>query len=141
MAKILFPFMLVFSTSSTLLSSCAAHRVANQSQLDNFLDKITRNEQVSRMIQLSLTANVYQLNITKFVSGVKENGSLVVEGVEGTVHIICVDEPNLSRKYLQSRRLLNASMVVFDGVVFTGCLLPIYVEQVNTVVIKNCIFQ
>jgi len=75
------------------------------------------------------------------VSGVKENGSLVVEGVEGIVHIICVDEPNLSRKYLQSRRLLNASMVVFDGVMFTGCLLPIYVEQVNTVVIKNCIFQ
>jgi len=145
MENILFRLIL-FCTSFTSLP-CVAHRVFNQSQLENFLDNITsesrRNEQVPRTIQLSLIANIYLLNITKFVSGVKENDSLVVEGLGGVVDISCLEDPNanVSEEYLQSRRLLNASMVVFDGVMFTGCILPIYVEQVDAVVIQNCVFQ
>ena len=79
----------------------------------------------------------------KFVHGVdlKENDSLTVTGEVSAVIINCVDDARSILEYLQSRRLLHASVVIFDGLVFTGCLLPIYVEEVNTVVIQNCVFR
>ena len=127
-------------------------QVSNQLQLDQFLDNITSQRQDrgrARCIQLSLSGGTYHLNVTKFVHGIdlKKNDSLIVRGEHGAVNIYCLvdDSANISQngisEFLQSRRILNASMVVFDGLVFTGCLLPIYVEKVNTVVIQNCVFQ
>ena len=117
-------------------------RVSNQLQLDRFLDNITSwtrepRRRYPRCIQLSLTGDSYQLNVTKFVRGLnlKENDSLKVE-VEGErAYISCMDV------HASSLLLSRASMVVFDGLVFTGCLRPIYVEEVNTVVIQNCVFR
>ncbi|XP_065907172.1 uncharacterized protein [Dysidea avara] len=43
--------------------------------------------------------------------------------------------------YASNLLLSKASMVVFDGLVFTECLRPIYLEEVNNVVIQNCVFQ
>ena len=126
-------------------------QASNQSQLDQFLDNILSQRQDqdrARCIQLSLAGGIYRLNVTKFVHGLelKEYDSLIVRGEGGVVNIYClsIDSATMSPKmsdYLQSRRILNASMVVFDGLVFTGCLLPIYVEEVKTVVIQNCVFR
>ncbi|XP_065908085.1 uncharacterized protein [Dysidea avara] len=113
-------------------------------RLDRFLDNITSQKRDSgcrypRYIQLSLTANTYQLNITKFVHGVdlKENDTLMVEGEGAYISCTGVDGVHASNLYLSIAR---ASMVVFDGLVFTGCLRPIFVEEVKTVVIQNCAF-
>ena len=121
-----------------------SERVSNQSQLDRFLDNITSQKRdlgcrYPSYIQLSLTANTYQLNITKFVHGVdlKENDTLMVEGEGAYISCTGVDGVHASNLYLSIAR---ASMVVFDGLVFTGCLRPIFVEEVKTVVIQNCAF-
>ena len=149
---LLFLGSLRVSLVSPHVTTCSAdvihysERLSNQSQLDRFLDSIISRRRNSgchsspRHIQLSLTANSYQLNITKFVLGVdlKGNDSLKVEGEGERVYICCtgVDGVHASNLYLS-----KASMVVFDGLVFTRCLRPIYVEEVNTVVIQNCVFQ
>jgi len=127
-------------------------QVLNQSQLDRFIDNLISQRQEDqgrpRCIQLSLAGGTYQLNMTKFIHGVdlKENDGLIVRGEGGAVNIQCLitDSANMSQNisgFLQSRRLLNASMVVFDGLTFTRCLLPVYVEQVNFVMIQNCVFR
>jgi len=126
------------------------NHVSNQSMLDQFLDNLVSQRQNSRprCIQLSLASGNYQLNIAKFVERVdlKENDRLIVRGKGDVVNIHCLikNDSNVFQKiskFLQSRRLLNAGMVVFDRLVFTRCLLPIYVEEVNTVMIKNCEFR
>ena len=133
-------------------SDVLTRQASNQSQLDQFLDNLTSQRQQcqgrTRCIQLSLAGGAYQLNVTKFIHAVdlKENDSLIVRGEGGAVNIHCLltDNANMSQSisgFLQSRRLLNASMVVFDGLMFTHCLLPINVEQVNFVMIQNCVFR
>ena len=87
---------------------------------------------------MSLTANSYQLNVTKFVHGVdlKENDSLKMQVERDRAYIRCTGVV-----YASNLLLSKASMVVFDGLVFTECLRPIYLEEVNNVVIQNCVFQ
>ena len=138
-------------TSSRAEQVIARVFVTNQLQLDRFLDNITlqREGRDSRCIHLTLTTGSYQLNITKFVHAVdlKNNDSLIVRGESSPVTMHCVAEDGTSNgstrivENLLNRRLLNASMIVFDGLVFTGCVLPVYVEEVSTVVIRNCVFR
>ena len=124
-------------------------QASNQSQLDQFLDNLESQRQDDqrrpRCIQLSLAGGEYKLNMTKFIHGVdlKENDSLIVRGEGGTVSIDCLvmDSAKNILGFLRSRRLLNAFVVVFDGLMFTRCLLPIYVEQVSFVMIQNCVFR
>ena len=35
----------------------------------------------------------------------------------------------------------RASLVLMDGLVFTGCPVPIMIEEASSVVIQNCVFQ
>ena len=142
-SRFLFCFVITYASISS-----SAYRVSDQFQLDRFIDNITSlqpDEQQPRTIQLSLTPNVYQLNITKFVRRVNalDNYILIVKGENGEVLLNCVDEGvvNISREHLQNRRMLQASMIVLDRLVFTGCVLPVYVEEVDTVVIQNCVFR
>jgi len=130
-------------------SDVLTRQASNQSQLDQFLDNLESQRQDDqrrpRCIQLSLAGGEYKLNMTKFIHGVdlKENDSLIVRGEGGTVSIDCLvmDSAKNILGFLRSRRLLNAFVVVFDGLMFTRCLLPIYVEQVNFVMIQNCVFR
>jgi len=152
--------VLTCGSETSAISDCSAtgyvlnvtRKASNQSQLDQFLDNLISQRQEDqgrpRCIQLLLAGGTYQLNVTKFIHGVdfKENDSLIVKGEGGEVNIHCLitDSANMSQnisEFLQSRRLQNASMVVFDGLMFTHCLLPIYVEKVNFVMIQNCVFR
>ena len=129
-------------------STCFVYNVSNQSELDIWLDDMTLERTQNRgprCIQLSLTANEYQLNVTNFARGVDlmENDSLLVRG-KGSIS--CNSAANLFGEdsvadYLSSTKLSKASLVVFDGLVFTGCVLPVNVEEVDTVVIQNCVFR
>jgi len=143
MDRFLFCFVVIYTSISS-----AAYRVSDQFQLDCFIDNITSqqpDEQQPRTIQLSLTPNVYQLNVTKFVRRVDalDDYILIVKGENGEVLINCMDEGivSISREHLQNRRILKASMIVLDRLVFSGCVLPVYVEEVDTVVIQNCVFR
>jgi len=155
--RLLFLGVFVVLTPGNGIIACSAlgvisdeiNQVSSQSQLDQFLDNLTLlTQDRPRCIQLSLASGNYKLNISKFVQrlGLKENDGLIVRGEGGVVKISCLikDVSNVFQnisEFLQSRRLFNASMVVFDGLVFTRCLLPIYVEEVNNVTIQNCVFR
>ncbi|XP_065913374.1 uncharacterized protein [Dysidea avara] len=136
--------------SSTAYCSTTNFTVSNQSQLVRLLDNMTllMKEEGPRCIQLSLAANIYDMfAIAEFVSRVHLTilDSLVVVGeVSGMVDINCDNVTMVSEKnYLNNTdvKIIRTSMVVFDGLQFTRCLLPIHVEEVNTVVIQNCVFR
>ena len=70
------------------------------------------------------------------------NGSLIMRSSGGTAEINCStgisDLEELSKTI---KPLSRASLVLLDGLVFTGCPVPILIEETSNVVIKNCVFQ
>ena len=117
-------------------------RVANQLDLDRFIANVTtQSQEMSRYpmcIHLSLATNFeadsYQVDLTKLVLGVSlnKNDSLRVEVAEG-------GRANISCK--GAMKFSKASLILFDGLLFTGCAVPVYVEEVDTVVMQNCVFR
>ena len=137
--------MVSFLATGTTCSSQYFEQISDQLQLDRFIDNITswRREpghHCPRCIHLSLVANSYQLNVTKFVRGLdlRENDSLKVEVKGHRAYISCTD---VDSSHASNLLLSRAALVVFDGLMFTGCFFPIYVEEVNSVMIQNCIFR
>ena len=69
------------------------------------------------------------------------NGSLAIMGVDSAVNINCainVTDPEELRDMLQP--ISRAQLVLFDGLVFTQCPVPIVIEEVYSVMIQNCVF-
>ena len=68
------------------------------------------------------------------------NGSLVITGDSVILNCI-VNTTDLEelRKLLQP--ISRALLVLFDGLVFTRCPVPIVIEEVANVIIQNCVFM
>ena len=63
------------------------------------------------------------------------NGSLLAEV---TCKTSLSDLEELSKTI---QPLSRASLVLLDELVFTGCPIPILIEEASNVIIQNCIFQ
>lgn len=116
--------------------------ITTQSELDQFLIDATSRGNL-RCVHLSLAAgNSYTLDIVKFMQvNLEHNASLTVVGEGEGVDINCT----ASLSDLEELRSLNlsisrASLVLLDGLVFTTCPVPIVIEEVLTVIVKNCHF-
>ena len=110
--------------------------VTNQSQLDQFMN----NVQNLTDAHLTLTGdNSYVLDIVKLMKIYKDSGQLIMESKGGPAEIICTaSESDLEKlREVESR----ASVVLMDGLVFTGCPVPIMIEEVDNVTIQNCVFR
>ena len=118
--------------------------VNNQSQLDKFMANISSyssdNASDDVCVRLSLVGSIFKLDVLQLMKiNLGTNGSLVITG--NSVNINCttnVTDPEELRELLQP--ISRALLVLFDGLVFTGCPVPIVMEEVSNVMIQNCVF-
>ena len=120
--------------------------ITTQSELDQFVETARLNHNDSKCIYLSLVGNIsYTLDIVDFMnvtsSSIANSGSLIVQGIGGKVEIDCVSSQSDWDELLQILRpISNALLVVLDELVFINCPVPVLIEEVSTVMIKNCVF-
>ena len=135
--------------------------VANQSQLDQFINNVTaasNDKGTTSNIHLSLDGdNTYTLDIVKLMNINITNSSLIMKSKGGPVEINCTTNSSLIMKSKGGPVEINctaneklgevvqpisrASVVQMDGLVFTGCPVPIMIEEASSVRIQNCVFQ
>ena len=139
---------LLMCLSSTRVDCACPNEVKNQAELDNSIDDVTafRNSgrNGTRCTQWILTESAYQLDLIKLLKiKLQQNDSLIIQGHNGTmVDIDCVGGPsNLEETLKAIQPLSHASLFVLDSLNFVGCPVPILVEEVSKVMIKNCVFQ
>ena len=109
------------------------------------------DKNTSRCIQLLLNTSglryglSYRLNIVEMMKiRLGTLGGLIVTGAAGAnrVHIDCIanisDEEDLKRLLSP---LSNASFVKFDSLVFVKCPVPIMIQEVSLIVMRNCKFM
>ena len=122
--------------------------IADQLDLTRFIENVTTYTDrwnVTNFIRLSLAGGrQYELDIVKLmkitINGsliMEKNGSLLAE-INCSTGISDLDLEELSKTI---KPLSRASLVLLDGLTFTGCPVPILIEEASNVVIENCVFQ
>ena len=121
--------------------------IVSQLDLDQFIQNVSaynysdqKKTVTTNCLYLSLTAGDYELDIIKLMK-ISTNGSLMITGKSegGSVGINCKADGLVGTEDLQP--LSRALLVLLDGLIFTGCPVPILIEEAFSVVIQNCVFQ
>ena len=118
--------------------------ISDQFQLDEFVTNISSYSSEPMCVELLLLGNSFKLDLLQLMRmDLGTNGSLIVTGnsLSNSVVINCISnitDPEELRALLQP--VSRAQFVLFDGLVFTQCPVPIVIEEVYSVVIQNCIF-
>ena len=122
-------------------------RITDQSKLDLFMKNVSLYESpyanTTKCIQLAFAESeqIFTLDVVQLMSiNLGTNGSLVIMG-HRSVNINCITNVTDSeelRKLLQP--ISRALLILFDGLVFTRCPVPIVFEEVSNVIIQNCVF-
>ena len=120
--------------------------IYGQEELDNFIENVMSFEvkSIDRCIQLFLTGEYYKLDIIKMMKiKLGTGGGLVVVGTATPlVKINCIARVSELKELSNlTTPLSNVSLIVLNGLMFTGCLVPVLLENVSTVLIKNCKFM
>ena len=116
--------------------------VRDQTELDNFMEQTTSFTDTSRCIQLSLIGDVrYRLDIIKLMQiKLGTSGGLIVVGTNSQID--CDGNiSNIEQSDGVPKPLSNTSLVIFDGLTFVKCPVPIMIEEVSSVVVQNCYFM
>ena len=115
--------------------------VNDQSHLDEFITNISSYSSDHVCIELSLVGTSYKLDLLQLMRiNLGTNGSLMIMS-DSSVNINCVSnvtDPDELRDMLQP--MSRALLVLFDGLVFTKCPVPLVIEEVSTVIVQNCVF-
>ena len=120
--------------------------VTTQLQLDQFMENMTtyNNRRNTSCLHLSLAGdNSYMLDIIKLMNiSLTNGGSLILESKGGPAEIYCTAS-QLDMKELKEvvQPISRASLVLMDGLVITGCPVPLMIEKSSNITIQNCIFQ
>ena len=122
--------------------------VDNQIDLNQFIENVTKptNKNNANHLNISLAGdNKYTLDIVRLMS-IGVNGSLIlkshVHGKGGPAEISCtVGTLDLEELRRTIKPLSRALLVLLDGLVFSGCPVPILIEEADSITIQNCVFQ
>ena len=116
--------------------------VSTQPQLDQFMGDMTAYNDIrnTSYLHLSLAGdNSYTLDIVKLMKiSLTNNGSLILESKGGSAEIDCTADLEELKEVVQP--ISRASLVLMDGLVLTGCPVPIMIEEAYNVTIQNCVF-
>ena len=121
-----------------LIAGSTSVRVTNQSQLDKFMNGTNVTD-----THLTLAGNnTYVLDIVKLINIYKDSSRLIMESKGGPAEITCTaSEPDPEKLKEVAQPISRVSLVQMDGLIFTGCPIPIMIEEVDNVTIQNCTFQ
>ena len=114
--------------------------ISTQLELNRFMENATTysDKRNSRCYHLLLAGeNNYIVDILSLMK-IGTNGNLIVMSEGGLAEISCTANKELPQVELS---LSRASLVLLDGLIFTGCPVPILIEEASNVVIQNCVFQ
>ena len=117
--------------------------IVSQLDLNQFMENMTvcgdqKKAVITNCLYMSLVAGEYELDIIALMK-LSINGSLVIKSEGGSVGINCTADNLVGMEDLQP--LSRALLVLLDGLIFTGCPVPILIEEASKVVIQNCVFQ
>ena len=127
--------------------------IYNQKELDHFMNQFeaatsippTDDSNTSRCIQLSIMGGFrYTLDIVKMMQiKLGSAGGLIVVGMNGSVEIDCVASAFRDIEELKKivKPISSVSLVMFDGLTFVNCPVPILIEEVSLIVVQNCDFM
>ena len=117
--------------------------ISYQFQLDEFLTNVSfqQDSNSDTCVHLLLSAGTsFKLDVLQLMSirlGI--NGSLSVMG--NSVDINCTSDTTDAEELRSTLQPISrALLVLFDGLVFTKCPVPIVMEEVANVIIQNCVF-
>ena len=137
--SVLFAFALFYKLLYAKNDCSSEILVSNQSEIDQFM-KTQYNNPVCIHFLLN-GGGIYKVNMMKMMF-MATNGSLIMRSSGGIAEINCStgisDLEELSKTI---KPLSRASLVLLDGLTFTGCPVPILIEEASNVVIENCVFQ
>ena len=119
--------------------------VVTQLELTRFIENVTAytdRKNTTNCVYLSLAGgNNYELDIVRIMK-ISVNGNLIIESNGNLSEITCTASlSDLDELSQIIKPLSGATLVLLDGLVFTGCPVPILIEEASNVVIQNCVFQ
>ena len=118
--------------------------IASQLDLNQCIENVTAcgdaKKNTTKYLHISLVANDYELDIIKLMN-ISTNGRLVIESKGGRSAGINCTADLADGRAEDLKPLSGASLVLLDGLVFTGCPVPILIEEASSVLIQNCVFQ
>ena len=102
----------------------------------------TKRCNTTNCFYLSLTGGgSYKLDIVNIMK-LSINGSLMIESKGGLSEINCTTASSDLEELSQAvQPLSRASLVLLDGLIFSGCPVPILIEDASNVFIQNCVFR
>ena len=121
--------------------------ITDQRRLDELLEDSTifsnNNDvdNVSKCIQLSFIGNSFQLDLLQLMRvNLGTNGSLMIIAGNSVILNCIVNTTDLKELRKSLQPISRALLVLFDGLVFIRCPVPIVFEEVSNVIIQNCVF-
>ena len=120
--------------------------INSQLEMNRFIANVTAYSNKRGTVDclyLSLAGGTnYEIDIVKLLNINVTNGNLIVKSKGGSVEINCTAHSSDLENLTQTLHPLSrASLVLLDGLIFTGCPVPILIEEASNVVIQNCVFQ
>ena len=123
--------------------------ISSQLEMNRFIANVTayndKNRSTTNCLHLSLAGghgSNYEMDIVKLLNINVTDGNLIVKSVGGTAEINCTAHASDLEELREALQPLSrASLVLLDGLTFTGCPVPILIEKASNVVIQNCVFQ
>ena len=121
--------------------------VTTQLQLDQFMENMTayNNRRNTSCLHLSLAGDNsgYVLDIVKLMNiSLTNGGSLILESKDGPAKIYCTaNQSDMKELKEVVQPISRASLVLMDGLVITGCPVPLMIEKSSNITIQNCVFQ
>jgi len=118
--------------------------INNQSQLDHFFERmVTHDNQTETCVQLNLTGNEFTLDIIQLM---RINATKLIVMGNGT-NINCTANASanatgdLDTLKNMVQPITRTLLILFDGLAFSKCPVPILIEEVDEVMILNCVFM
>ena len=123
-------------------NDCYAERISDQSQFDLFVKNVSArdNDNTTKCIELLLIRNNLKLDLLRLMRmNLGTNGSLMIVGDSITIDCYS-DVTDLEELRDMLQPISRALLVLFDGLVFSKCPVPIVIEEMSNVMIQNCVF-
>ena len=123
--------------------TCSARKsvISDQSQLDLFITNTSLYDNSTKCIQLSLDGSSFNVDLLQLMRlNLGTNGSLEITGDSVNINCSINITDHVELKDMLQPIISRALLVLLDGLVFTKCPVPILIEEVSTVIVRNCVF-
>ena len=131
------------SSGTAESQTCSVRKsvISDQSQLDLFIRNISLYDNSTKCIQLSLNGSSFNVDLLQLMKlNLGTYGSLEITGDSVNIDCSINTTDHVEIKDMLQPIISRALLVLLDGLVFTKCPVPMLIEEVSTVIVRNCVF-